>query len=219
MTACHIIFNPFHLISKIIMLVVIQLSITRTFRMMRILKPFAHIVEMLFTVVKDLRVFNFFYLLISIMFSMLISVQGLGNHRVPGKFKELYGDKPETIPDDITVTEYRYIGLMFGNMIDVIKMSAGDFGIIGKSTFAESFHENLTFWLIWFIIALVACIIFLNFIIAEASASYEKINANVDANIMNAKAILIAEADLLRPTWAKSQMKYPKFIIKRAVDS
>ena len=98
-------------------------------------------------------------------------------------------------------------------------MSAGDFGIIGKSTFDSDFKENLTFWIIWFIIALVACIIFLNFIIAEASASYEKINSNIDANIMNAKAILIAEADLLKPTWAKSQLKYPKYIIKRTIES
>jgi len=67
--------------------------------------------------------------------------------------------------------------------------------------------------------SLVACIIFLNFVIAEAGASYEKINANVDANIMNAKAILIAEADLLRPTWAKSKLKYPKYIIKRTIES
>ena len=95
MTVCHIIFNPFHVISKIIMLVVIQLSITRTFRQMRILKPFAHIVEMLAAVVSDLKVFNFFYLLISIMFSMLISVMGLGNNLVPGKFKELYGKDPK----------------------------------------------------------------------------------------------------------------------------
>jgi len=176
MTACHIIFNPFHIISKIIMLIVILLSITRTFRQMRILKPFAHIVEMLFMVVSDLKVFNFFYLLISVMFSMLISVQGLGNHLVPGKFKELYGKKPETIPGDIGVTEYKYIGLVFGNIIDVIKMSAGDFGLIGKSVYASDFKENITFWILWFIIALVCCIIFLNFIIAEASASYEKIN-------------------------------------------
>jgi len=174
---------------------------------------------MLFTVVKDLRVFNFFYLLISIMFSMLISVQGLGNHLVPGNFKKLYGKDPSKIPDDIGVTEYKYIGLIFGNMVDVIKISAGDFGIIAKSTYDSDFKENLTFWILWFIIALVAGIVFLNFIIAEASASYEKINANVDVNIMNAKAILIAEADLLRPTWAKSKLKYPKYIIKRAVES
>lgn len=133
MTCCHIIFNPFHMISKIIMLIVIQLSITRTFSQMRILKPFAHIVEMLFSVVRDLSVFIFFYLLLSLMFSMLVSVQGLGNHVVPGKFKELYGKDPKSIPDDIGVTEYKYIGLIFGNMIDVIKISAGDMGIINKS--------------------------------------------------------------------------------------
>jgi len=79
MTIMHIILNPFHLASKLIMIFVIMLSITRTFKLMRILSPFAHIVEMLFRVVYDLISFIFFYLMITILFSMLFSVMGLAN--------------------------------------------------------------------------------------------------------------------------------------------
>jgi len=104
-------------------------------------------------------------------------------------------------------------------MIDVIKMSMGDFGVIGKSIYTKDTKENFVFWIVWLIIALVTCIIFLNFIIAEASASYEKVNENINANIMNAKSILIAEAELLRPTFAKSPLKFPKYIIKRSVET
>ena len=121
------------------------------------------------------------------------------------------------IPDEFA--EYKHIGLVLGNMIDVIKMSMGDFGVIGKSIYTKDTKENFVFWIVWLIIALVTCIIFLNFIIAEASASYEKVNENINANIMNAKSILIAEAELLRPTFAKSPLKFPKYIIKRSVET
>ena len=66
-------------------------------------------------------------------------------------------------------SEYYYIGLVIGNMIGVIKMSVGDFGVIEKSKYTADTKENVLFWIIWAIIALIACIIFLNFIIAEAS--------------------------------------------------
>jgi len=143
---------------------------------MRILSPFAHIVEMLFRVVYDLISFIFFYLLITILFSMLFSVLGLGNIDVAGKFRDEYYKTGKEIPDDDGVTEYKHIGLVLGNMIDVIKMSMGDFGVINKSIYTKDLKENLVFWMVWSIIALVTCIVFLNFIIAEASASYEKVN-------------------------------------------
>ena len=61
------------------MIIVLAFSIVRTFKQMRILEPFAHIVEMLFRVTFDLKFFIFFYFIIIILFSMLISVLGIGN--------------------------------------------------------------------------------------------------------------------------------------------
>ncbi len=94
-------------------------------------------------------------------------------------------------------------------------MSVGDFAIIENSKYTKDFYVNVLFWFVWAVIALIACIIFLNFIIAEASASYEKVCGNLDANINKAKGMLIAEAELMRPTFAKSHLKFPKYIIKR----
>lgn len=54
---------------------------------MRIIEVFAHIVEMLFTVGKDLQVFIFFYAIIIVLFSMLISVLGIGNPIIEEGFK------------------------------------------------------------------------------------------------------------------------------------
>lgn len=69
------------------MILVIGLSIARTFKQMRIIEVFAHIVEMLFTVGKDLQVFIFFYAIIIVLFSMLISVLGIGNPIIEEGFK------------------------------------------------------------------------------------------------------------------------------------
>ena len=40
-------------------------------------------------------------------------------------------------------------------------------------------QENALFWIIWLMVVVMTCIIFLNFIIAEASASYEKVKENL----------------------------------------
>ena len=64
------------------MIIVIALAIIRTFKQMRIIEMFAHIVEMLFQVASDLKEFILFYLIIIVLFSMLISVLGIGNPKI-----------------------------------------------------------------------------------------------------------------------------------------
>lgn len=103
-------------------------------------------------------------------------------------------------------------------MIDIIKVSTGDFGVIDKSMYAEDVRTNFLFWISWFVIALIACIIFLNFIIAEASASYEKVSAQIEETILRAQALLIAEAELMRPRFLKNDLKFPKYVISRKVE-
>lgn len=50
-------------------------------------------------------------------------------------------------------------------------MSMGDFGCITPSDYLTP-EENWIFWVIWTITVVVSCIIFLNFIVAEAGNSY-----------------------------------------------
>ena len=47
----------------------------------------------------------------------------------------------------------------------------GDFGAIAAADYL-TLEENYLFWFIWLLTAVITCIIFLNFIVAEASASY-----------------------------------------------
>ena len=68
---------------------------------------------------------------------------------------------------------------MFQNFLRVIRISLGDFDFEGNIYLDE--FETWVFWAIWIAIVLITCIIFLNFIIAEASASYEKVKENLKA--------------------------------------
>jgi len=62
-------------------------------------------------------------------------------------------------------------------------------------------------------------IIFLNFVIAEAGNSYGKINEALSEYNLKESSVLIDEAESMIPQCIRSQDWYPKFIIKRVVDS
>ena len=58
-------------------------------------------------------------------------------------------------------------------------------------------------------------IIFLNFIIAEASASYNTVSENIDRIKQNQKVNLITEADTILFDSMKNEKRYPRFLIVR----
>lgn len=65
---------------------------------------------------------------------------------------------------------------------------------------------------------IITCIIFLNFIIAEASASYEKVSERLDAVIQKEKSALIGEAEEMTFIKFKTEIKFPKYIIVREME-
>lgn len=80
----------------------------------------------------------------------------------------------------------------------------GDFDF-GASMFLTP-EENMLYWLIWLMVVTMTCIIFLNFIIAEASASYEKVKENLVSMINKEKSSLIGEAEEMIPRRLKRNM-------------
>jgi hypothetical protein len=173
----HLVTDPFNNTSRFLMIISILLSITRTFKLMRIFKDFSPIVTMLSNVVYDLRIFMIFYMILSALFSILLGIIGIGNMKLNEEFKEAFAGQ-----DSYLGEEFKYLGLMIQNFMETLKISTGDFGLIDSSVYLES-EENILFWVSWLIIVVVSCIIFLNFIIAEASASYEKVAADLDSFI------------------------------------
>jgi len=71
----------------------------------------------------------------------------------------------------------------------------------------------------WFLIVLIGCIVFLNFIIAEACHSYEVVSEYLDEYVYKSKSRLIAEAEAMTVASFKSMKNYPKYIIIREVDA
>tara|TARA_B110000285_G_C15105591_1_gene607727 strand:- start:221 stop:628 length:408 start_codon:yes stop_codon:yes gene_type:complete len=85
------------------------------------------------------------------------------------------------IRDDPTEdTEYKHIGLYLGTVISTARISIGDFSAIDTSAELTDKADNYMFWLIWLFVMGATCIVFLNFIVAEASASYAVVMETLD---------------------------------------
>ena len=142
--------DPQEFISKIFMLLHICLISFRTFNYLRIIEDLSPLITMLAQVIVDLKNFLVMFFINIVLFSLCIMI--------------LQNDESES---------YLYIGSFAGALIDSIKMSLGDFEVIGRVQ--SNLEHYIIFWFTWTILVLVLSIIFLNFIIAEASASYEKV--------------------------------------------
>lgn len=172
---------------------------------------------MIYTVVSDLKVFALFFTILILLFSMVFAVLGAGNENVPGDFQDLYNDaKADGELGDVPNAEYQKIGLFFGYIFSTLRVSIGDFDFDGANYLSP--NENLLYWIIWLIVVIVTCIIFLNFIIAEASASYEKVKENLDAMTNKEKAKLIAEAETMFFESKKDNLRFPKYIVIRKAE-
>jgi hypothetical protein len=71
-------------------------------------------------------------------------------------------------------------------------------------------------WLLWFVILIVGNIVFMNFIIAVVSESYENCMEKKIQIIYNIKLEMIAEFESIMPDWLFTREDwFPKFIIIR----
>ena len=204
-------FGPFRDGVKIVMILVLLVGLFKTFFFLRIFESLSPIVTMLTKVVNDLGVFILFYVILVVLFSLLLGILGTGNRFIAGKFRDDYGLK-DSFPGD----EYKTVGLFWGNVLSTIRMSMGDFDFASATLLDK--NESILYWFIFVLIVLVTCIVFLNFIIAEASASYENVQEKLEAYILSEKASLIEEAELMLFDSCKNQERFPKYIIIREME-
>jgi len=168
---------------------------------------------MLTNVVYDLRIFLFFYGILTVLFSLLLGIIGLGNRFVDGPFKDAHGADAEAeaiaAGEEFSYPgiEYEVVGLFVGNIISTLRMSLGDFGFDAAIELDQA--ENYVYWIMWVLIILITCIIFLNFIIAEASASYEKVSEFLQLYILAEKAALIQVAEEMQPRFLQKEEHLP----------
>lgn len=118
--------------------------------------------------------------------------------------------------DGIPMEEYEQIGLWLGTLVSTLRIAMGDFDF-DASTYLTP-EENALFWIIWLMVVVMTCIIFLNFIIAEASASYEKVKENLVSMINMEKSQLIGEAETMILRRSKDDQAFPKYVIIREAE-
>jgi len=208
--------------NKIIMGVLLLQQLIKSFFYLRIFDTLSYIVTMINRVIYDLRVFLLFYFILIIIFSQIFAVIGVGNKNLDGGFKEFvdeidaYNEANGTFIDAPN-EEYGQIGLFFGYIIQTLRNSLGDFDF-EASTYL-TFEENIMYWIIWFLVIIMTCIVFLNFIIAEASNSYESVKQRLNAIVHKEKGSLIAEAEEMTFESRKDEMMLPKYIIIRVIET
>lgn len=119
------------------------------------------------------------------------SQQGTG---LDGSNSENEGEESDFFPAYLKGTEYQFTGLHWGTIISTFRISIGDFSAIDTSASLAG-ANNWMFWIIFLFIMMATCVVFLNFIVAEASASYAKVTETLEEIIYKEMAALISEAD------------------------
>ena len=80
-------------------------------------------------------------------------------------------------------------------------------------------EETWIFWAVWILTVIVTSVIFLNFIIAEASASYSKVVDSLEAIIQKERASMIHESETMSFKFRKTSEQYPAYIVVRMIET
>lgn len=174
------------------------MSLLKTFFYLKIIKSYSYIVTMILGVVSDLLIYIVFYIIIVLMFSMMLDV--IGRNRSD---------------------EYSKIGWFMGNFMSTMRLSFGDFDFsLIDLKYAPLAKTHIIFWITWVVMVLFMMLIFLNFIIAEVSNSYQKVKDNIDSMIYKERAKLIAEAEDLMSESEKltNKLNFPTYIVVRQLE-
>ena len=182
------------------MIMVVLMCLMKTFFFMRIVKSFSYIVTMIISVVADLRVFLLFFTVLIVMFSAVFDV--ISKNDAP---------------------EYKHLNPFLGNVMTTLRLSLGDFdfGVLEREGEGElNARQHVLFWVIWVLMVIFSALIFLNFIIAEVSNSYQKVKEQINSQIYKERAGLIEEAEDIMPKATKrnDKTKFPSYIIIRELE-
>ncbi|CDW78177.1 UNKNOWN [Stylonychia lemnae] len=175
----------------LIKILVIVLSFMKLFFFLRIYDGFSFLVQMMGGVFKDLKYFISFFLIFILQFGMIFLV--------------LF--KAESIDEYNGVNKMAYFLMAF-------RISSGDFQL------DEYQNQNSTLviftWIIWLIAVMALNIVFMNFIIAVISESYERVMQKLVAESYKVKANMIVEREQLFSDKDLIKEKlFPRFIIVR----
>ena len=155
-----------HPASRILMVFQCMILMLKTMFFLRIFDSLSTIVTMFIRVVIDLIPFLLFYGILLVMFACSLAIIDYSNFEFDDDYDIRTVQSLPTGPD----REYARMNKMFARVIAVLRISIGDFGF-DSTQYMDQF-TNSFYWVLFVIICMWTCIIFLNFIIAEVSAKY-----------------------------------------------
>jgi hypothetical protein len=166
---------------------------------MRVKGEFSYIVTMMTNVIIDMTKFLFFFLVLVTMFSLIFDVIAKND-----------------------ALEYHEIHPFFGNLITTLRLALGDFdfGLLTNEDKNLNLKQHILFWIVWIIMIIMSMLIFMNFIIAEVSNSYQKVRVRIDELAQRERAGLVDEIETLKTVSYKrnNPNKFPRYIVIREVE-
>ena len=111
-----------------------------------------------------------------------------------------------------------YLPKFFAYWLSTFNVSLGNFDF-DPPTMLNGKAENIMYWCLWTITLVMTNIVFLNFIIAEASESYAKVKETLDESKNKGTADMINESESMLPRAFINKERFPRYIISRTVNS
>ena len=108
--------------------------------------------------------------------------------------------------------------MFIGQFLWVLRSSMGDSANTEASMLLDP-TDTWIFWAVWILTVVVTSVIFLNFIIAEASASYSKVVDSLQAIIQKERASMIHESETMSFRFRKTAEQYPAYIVVRMIET
>jgi len=166
----------------------------------------------------DLQPFFILYTMILLIFGLILGVIDWGQYE--------YNDNEDTRGIQYTTTgpdkEYMLLHKLLARFFHIMRLSVGDFNF-DASTYLNDFENNM-YWGVYVMCLFLTCIIFMNFIIAEVSATYQGVKDFLFVKLLQERGDLINEAeDIMRTRFSERKTKewshlFPKYLIKRELD-
>ncbi|CDW81604.1 wd-40 repeat protein [Stylonychia lemnae] len=154
-------------------IIVVLLTFLKLNFFLRIYDGFSFLVSMMSSVFRDIQYFILFFLIFIFQFGIIFVI--------------LFSAE--------RIEEYDGIGIV-GYFLMIFRISSGDFAVENYKDQESTFMISLS-WTIWLIAVLILNIVFMNFIIAVISESYEKVMQKLVAQSYKVKANMIVERELL----------------------
>ena len=187
------------------MIIASIMQMIKLFFFLRLSRNLTKLVIMILNVIIDLRMFLLFYGILLVMLSLILGIIGLGNKEKDFTAKIKPGQ------------ETQYVQKFLKNILIMMRSSFGDFEF--ESVKHLNTFEANCFWMVWVLIVFMTCIVFLNFIIAEVSQSYYKVQKNVEEVICKERASLISESEvMLTKKIIQNPSYFPKYLIMREIE-